>query len=108
MFDFGKNKNKSNAGDGKGPDYSWPQQDEVVALIRNESHESIKQLGAWSYARINSEMRDIVDVHTTLAAAELAVQHPNLDVIESAIKKFDDLRNRGLNGLSEDEREIAE
>ena len=34
--------------------------------------------------------------------------HPHLDVIESALKKFEDVRNGGRNGLSEDEKEIAE
>ena len=51
-------------------------------------------------------MKDFVDLQRALAAAELL--HPHLDVIESALKKFEDLRNGGRNGLSEDEKEIAE
>ena len=53
-------------------------------------------------------MKDFVDLQTALAAAELAVVHPHLDVIESALKKFEDLRNGGRNGLSEDEKKIVE
>ena len=40
--------------------------------------------------------------------AELAMLHPHLDVIESALKMFEELRNGGRNGLSEDEKKIAE
>ena len=88
MFDFGKNKNKSKTGNGNGQDYSWPQQDEAVGLVRNNSRGSLKDLGSWSRVRIKPEMKDFVDLQTALVAAELAELHPHLDVIESALKKF--------------------
>ena len=108
MFDFGKNKNKSKTADGNCQDYSWSQQDEAAGLVRNNSRESLKNLGSWSCVGIKPEMKDFVDLETAQVAAELAVLHPHLDVIESALKKFEDLRNGGHNGLSEDEKEIAE
>ena len=108
MFDFRKNKNKSKTKDGNGQDYSWPEQDEAAGLVRNNSRGSLKDLGSWSRIGIQPEMKELVDLQTALAAAELAELHPHLDVIESALKKFEDLRNGGHNGLSEDEKEIAE
>ena len=108
MLDFGKNKNKSKTGDGNGQDYSWPQQDEAAGRVCNNSWESLKDLESWSRVGIKPEMKDFVELQTALAAAELAVLHPHLDVIESALKKFEDLRNGGRNGLSEDEKEVAE
>ena len=53
-------------------------------------------------------MKAFVDLQMALAAAELAFQHPHWDVIESAMKKFEDLRNGGFDELSEDEENIAE
>ena len=62
MFDFGKNKNKSKIGDCNGQDYSWPQQDEAAGLVRNNSRESLKDLGSWSRVGIKPEMKDFVDL----------------------------------------------
>ena len=72
MFDFGKNKNKSRAGDGNGQDYSWPLQGEAAGLSDSESHESLKRLQAQSRAKINARIKAFVDLQTALAAAELA------------------------------------
>ena len=108
MFDFGKNKNKSKSGDDKSLDYSCPQQDEASEFVHNKSRESLKSFGAWGRAGIKSEVKDFVDLQTALAEAELAELHPHMDVIELAMKKIEDLRNGVLNGLSEDEKEIAE
>ena len=108
MFDSGKNKNKSRTGDGNGQDYSWPLQDEAAGLSHSESHESLKRLQAQSRPKINAGMKAFVDLQMALAAAELAFQYPHWDVIESAMTKFEDLRNGGFNELSEDEKNIAE
>ena len=107
MFDFGKNKNKNKTEDGKGQDYSWPLQNEVAGLSRNGPHESIKKLEAQSRAGITAGMKAYLDLQTALAAAELALQHPHLDVIESAMKKFENLRDGGFKELSEHEKDIA-
>ena len=91
----GKNKNKSKTEDGKGQNYSWPLQIEAAGLTRNGSHESIKKLEAQSRAGISAGMKTYLDLQTALAAAELVLQHPHLDVIESAMKKFENLRVGG-------------
>ena len=108
MFDFGKNKNKSRTGDGNGQDYSRPLQDEAAGSRHSESPESLKRLQAQSRAKINAGMKAFVDRRTALAAAELAFKHSHWDVIESAMNKFEDLRNGGFDELSEDEKNIAE
>ena len=53
-------------------------------------------------------MKAYLDLQTALATAELVLQHPHLDVIESAMKKFGNLRDGGFKELSEDEKDIAE
>ena len=106
MFDFGKNKNKNKPEDNNGRDYTGPLHDDGAGHIRSESRDSIKKLEAQSRAEINAGMKAYLDLQTALSAAELALHH--LDVIESAMKKFEYLRNGGFKRLSEDEKNIAE
>ena len=108
MFDFGKNKNKNKSEDNNGPDYMGPLQDEAAGLIRNESRDSIKKLEAQSRAGINAGMKAYLDLQTALSTAELSLHHPHLDVIKSAMIKFEYLRHGGFKELSEDEKNIAE
>ena len=108
MFEFGKNKNKNKPEDNNGQDYTGPLQDEAAGLIRSESRDSIKKVEAQSRAGINAGMKAYLDLQTALSAAELALNHPHLDVRDSAMKKFEYLRNGGFKELSEDEKNIVE